>query len=334
MRSRGSASPAGLGFCSVWRSELDGTTSLLPDAPKVPDGLRPEGYSIRVVSTGQETMYWVIGADPAGLMYGGLELAEIVRTAGLDGVKDVDQNPYMAMRGVKFNCPLDARTPSYTDVCDAAQNNIAEMWSWDFWKEYIDTLARYRYNFVSLWSLHPFPSLVKVPEYPDIALADVKRSTTVKNNENYSLEGKGFDAPEILDHLETLKTMTIEDKIAFWRKVMRYGKERNVDFYVVTWNIFTNGTYGKYGITDDIDNETTIDYFRKSVKQMFVTYPDLAGIGLTTGENMGGASFEQKEDWAFKTYAQGGPRRGQRATRTQDHLHPSPASNRRQGYRS
>jgi hypothetical protein len=86
---------------------------------------------------------------------------------------------------------------------------------------------------------------------------------------------------------------------------MRYGKERNVDFYFVTWNIFVNGTAGKYGITDDIDNATTRDYFRKSVKQMFLTYPDLAGVGLTTGENMHGASFERKEDWAFDTYARG-----------------------------
>jgi hypothetical protein len=31
----------------------------------------------------------------------------------------------------------------------------------------------------------------------------------------------------------------------------------------------------------------------------------MAGIGLTTGENMPKATFQQKEDWAFKTYAQG-----------------------------
>jgi hypothetical protein len=155
-----------------------------------------------------------------------------------------------------------------------------------------------------LWSLHPFPSLVKVPDYPDVALDDVKRST-VQWKEYYSLNGMGFDAPEIVNNTETLKKMTIDEKIDFWRRVMRYGKERNVDFYFVTWNIFVNGTEGKYGITDDIDNETTIDYFRQSVKQMFLTYPDLKGIGLTTGENMRGAGFEQKEDWAFKTYAQG-----------------------------
>ena len=237
-------------------------------------------------------------------MYGGLELAEVIRIAGLQAVEDVDQNPYMAMRGTKFNIPLDARTPSYTDVCDAAQQNIGEMWSFAFWKDYIDTLARYRFNFISCWSLHPFPSLVQVPEYPDVALADVHRST-VQWKEHYDLEGTGFDAPEILNNVEILKKMTIDDKIAFWRKVMAYGKSRNIDFYFITWNIFVNGTEGKYSITDEVSNPITRDYFRKSVKQMFLTYPDLKGIGLTTGENMYGASFQEKEDWAFDTYARG-----------------------------
>ena len=274
------------------------------DGARPPGTLKSEGYSLRTSSRAGGSTYWVVGADAAGVMYGGLELAEVIRLEGLGGVTDLDHNAYMAMRGTKFNIPLDARTPSYSDVCDAAQNNIIEMWSFDFWKEYIDTMARYRYNFISLWSLHPFPSLVKVPDYPDVALDDVKRST-VQWKEYYSGNGIGFDAPEILNNLETLKKMTIDEKIEFWRKVMRYAKGRNIDFYFVTWNIFNNGTYGKYGITDDIDNETTIDYFRKSVKQMFLTYPDLKGIGLTTGENMHGANFSQKEDWAFKTYAQG-----------------------------
>jgi hypothetical protein len=86
---------------------------------------------------------------------------------------------------------------------------------------------------------------------------------------------------------------------------MRYGKDRNIDFYIITWNTFTNSTKGKYGITDDLTNPVTKDYFRKSVKQLFVTYPDLAGIGLTTGENMPGADFEAKENWSFETYGQG-----------------------------
>ena len=153
--------------------------------------------------------------------------------------------------GIKFNIPLDARAPSYDDTGDAAQKNIPEMWNMDFWKTYIDTLARYRYNYISLWSMHPFPSLVKVPKYPDVALDDVKRSRG-PFQEYYSGLGVDWTGPEFHeDNLETVKTMTIEEKIAFWRQVMAYGKSRNVDFYIVTWNIFDYGIDGKYGINDD-----------------------------------------------------------------------------------
>jgi len=246
----------------------------------------------------------IIAEDNAGAMYGGLEVAEQIQIGGLKGVSEQAQNPYMKMRGTKFNIPLDVRTPSYTDMSDVAQKNIPEMWSFDFWKEYIDNMARYRYNFISLWSLHPFPSLVKVPGYEEIALNDVKRSIA-DLKENYDLNGTGFDAPEIVDNTETVKKMSIDEKIKFWQKVMKYAKNRNVNFYIITWNIFTNGTEGKYGITNDINNPVTRDYFRKSVKQLFITYPDLAGIGLTTGENMKGADFKEKENWAFDTYAKG-----------------------------
>lgn len=285
----------GFGFQKVEPGKAD---ILLTVQREIPD-LKSEGFHISA-----DKKIAVIGADAAGVMYGGLELAEQIRLFGLEGVTETIQNPYMERRGTKFNVPLDVRTPSYTDPCDAAQKNIPEMWNFDFWKEYIDNLARYRFNYISLWSLHPFPSMVKVPGYEEVALDDVQRST-VQWEENYDTNGMGFDAPEILANPEIVKKITIGEKIEFWQKVMAYAKDRNIDFYVVTWNIFVNGTDGKYGITDKIDNPVTRDYFRKSVKQMFVTYPDLAGMGLTTGENMYGHSVEEKENWAFDTYAQG-----------------------------
>lgn len=269
--------------------------------------LQPEGFSLQIISSGSRSggsIYLVEGYDNGGTMYGGLELAEQIAVYGLESVRPVAQYPYMEMRGTKFNIPLDARTPSYSDMSDAAQENMPEMWRFEFWQEYLDHLASHRYNFVSLWNLHPFPSMVKVRDYPDIALDDVKRSTT-DWDEYYSTQAKGLDAPAILDNLETIVEISIDEKIAFWQKVMQYAADRNIKFYVITWNIFVYGTEGKYGITDDINNATTIDYFRKSVKQMFVTYPLLAGIGLTTGENMPGASFAEKEEWAFKTYGLG-----------------------------
>ncbi len=272
--------------------------------------LRPEGFLIRA----KGDTFTVVGKDAAGAMYGGLDLAETIRSEGIAAVKRKRQDPYMQMRGTKFNIPLDVRTPSYTDVCDAAQKNIPEMWNMDFWKTYIDTLAKYRYNYISLWSMHPFPSLVKVPEYPDVALDDVKRSRG-PFKEYYSGLGVDWTGPEFEeDNLETVKKMTMDEKIAFWRAVMAYGKSRNVDFYLVTWNIFDYGVDGKYGIDTDPKNPTTIDYFRKSVKSLILTYPDLAGIGITTGEHMhkdgvahrdNRLTAEEREEWMVNTYVAG-----------------------------
>ncbi len=243
-------------------------------------------------------------ADAAGATYGLLDLTEQIRLHGLTHVLSTTQAPAQLERGVKFNIPLDVRTPTYTEPSAAAQNAMEHVWDRTFWFDYLDHLASQRYNLVSLWNLHPFPSMVRVPAYPDVALDDVRKSTTTWA-ENYSLQAIGFDAPEIVDHYRTIKTMTMDEKIAFWREIMAYAKARHIKFYVITWNIFVNGTAGKYGITADITNPVTQDYFRQSVRAMFDTYPDLAGIGLTTGENMPGSTFEAKEDWAFATYGRG-----------------------------
>jgi hypothetical protein len=265
--------------------------------------LESEGFSIKRLRKGKISL---IGGDLAGVMYGILELAEQTSLYGIEGIKEITCNPYMKIRGIKFNIPLDVRTPSYSDMSDAGQVNIPEMWNFSFWKKTIDNLARYRYNLISLWSLHPFPSMVRVPEYPEIALNDVRRSRT-DFKEYYSTRVTDIYATEITSNTETVLNITIDEKIAFWRKVMKYAAERNIRFYIMTWNIYPTGIDGRYGITDDMNNRVTRDYYRKSVKQMFLTYPDLAGIGVTTGENMGngGEGFEAKEDWVYDTYAKG-----------------------------
>jgi hypothetical protein len=144
-----------------------------------------QGYSIRVRNDGGCRTITVRGADAAGAMYGGLDVAEAIRTGTLDALKDSDHKPHIARRGIKFNIPLDLRTPSYTDCSDAAQANIPVMWEREFWTALLDAMARHRYNVLSLWSLHPFPSLVKVPEFPDVALDDVWR-TRAKLDDTFS----------------------------------------------------------------------------------------------------------------------------------------------------
>ena len=146
--------------------------------------------------------------------------------------------------------------------------------------------------------------MVKVPGFPDVALNDVWRSK-IAFDEDYSTRTVGLVTPAMLANKEVLKTLTIDEKIEFWRRVMSYAQDRNISVHVVTWNVYTYGVEGKYGITDALDNPKTRDYFRASVREMFRTYPLLAGMGLTVGENMGEVSFQTKEDWALATYGQG-----------------------------
>jgi hypothetical protein len=259
-----------------------------------------------------------------GLMYGALELAENVRNGTLKLVKSGERKPYLEKRGLKINIPLDARTPSYADFGTAAQENIPEMWSMDFWKAQLDAMARNRYNCYTLWNLHPFPSLVKVKDYPDVALDDVKRFKLELAEKNRSYDTKGLDSvdEEILGSLETVKKISIDGKIKFWRDVMQHGHDRGIEFHVYTWNLFLWGAAGKHSlITNEklcdyrknwssfkksSDYVKIIDYFQNSTRALFETYPLLAGIGVTGGEGMGSgkgeASDEDKEDFLFDAY--------------------------------
>jgi hypothetical protein len=279
----------------------DGNACTLKIVLQVQAGAKPQAYSLR--RQGQNLT--VSGSDAAGAMYGGLDVAEAVRLGTIGQIGDSEHSPNIERRGIKFNIPLDVRTPSYSDNSDSAQNNIPEMWSFDFWTEFLDEMARDRFNVLTLWSLDPFPSIVKVPEFPDVALDDVKR-TLIPMDDTYSTSGSDMFRPVLLTKTETVKRMTIAEKIGFWRRVMAYAHSRGIEVYWFTWNIFTFGEQGKYGITSAQTNQKTIDYFRASVRETVLTYPDLDGIGITAGEHMEERKGEfSKEDWLWKTYGQG-----------------------------
>jgi len=264
-----------------------------------------QAYAIRRVVREGRTTIAVLGSDAAGAMYGGLDVAEAIRLGTLEEMADSDHTPHIEKRGIKFNAPLDVRTPSYSDNSDAAQANIPEMWSFNFWHKFIDEMARHRFNVLTLWSLHPFPSIVKVPEYPDVALNDVMR-TRVPMDDTYSFSGNDLVRPELLKNMEVVKRMTIGEKIQFWRDVMQYAHDRGVEVYWFTWNIFTFGAEGKYGIDHSQSNPRTVAYIRASVRETVLTYPLLAGFGITAGEQMPDRKEgPSKEQWLYATYGQG-----------------------------
>ncbi len=277
---------------------------------------KPEGYSITNVRNGEIT---ITAGDQNGLMYGGLELAELIKIGtDIRNVANTSDQPYIGKRGIKYNIPLDVRTSSFDDSGDAAQENIGEMWNLEFWEAFFDNMARYRYNTISYWNAHPFSSMVKLEDYPDVALQNVC-GTTIKPQEHPEY----WNVPEmasskIVENLKVIKKMSIDEKIVFWQKVMKHAKNRGIDVYFITWNICLNGAAvpgpnwevgdkkGKYGISNDYKNETSIDYLRKSVKQFILNYPDLTGIGVTAGENMRTPmTDEDKEKWLWDTYGKG-----------------------------
>jgi len=244
----------------------------------------------------------VSGGDPAGVMYGVLELTEqISLSTDLNTLKEVHKEPFIKKRGIKINIPLDARLPSYDDTGDAAQNNIAEMWNMDFWHEYLDNLARNRYNVLSLWTKHPFPGLIKMKDFPEVALDDVYAFAGERTPETHK-DWRGIDlfAPE---NLKLIKKISIDEKIKFWQEVMQYAHDRGIEIYLFTWNAYVTGAE-KYGIKPL--EESAIPYMKECVKQFALTYPHLAGMGVTAGENLPMTIGERTNvEWLRDTYGEG-----------------------------
>jgi hypothetical protein len=251
----------------------------------------------------------IVAGDETGAMYAGLDVAEALMLGDdhLGALADGRVHaPHIAKRGIKFNIPLDLRTPSYSDGSTSARANIPEVWTLAFWSTYFDTMARNRYNVLSLWSLHPFPSMVSVPEFPDVALDDVWRSRHPLGPKPFPVRGEDAVPPEYLADHEVVKTITIQQKITFWRMVMQMAADRGIEVYVFTWNIFVYGAGGKHGITDSISNPTTLAYMRASVRELVRTYPLLAGIGITAGENLpANDPHVSQEQWLWATYGEG-----------------------------
>jgi hypothetical protein len=230
--------------------------------------LGEQAYALRT-TTKPDMSYWVLGGDAVGVMYGGLLAAENLKFNQFTGSYNDEESPAILKRGIKLNLPLDKNSVTYDTakkVGDSAERSIPNVWDFNFWTAWFDEMARNRYNVVSVWNNHPFTSMIKMADYPEVAIQNVT----------------GYDGYS--------KAMSIDEKIEFWRKVMAYAHSRGFDFYLVNWNIWTDGATGKYGITDDKEkaatSEATIAYMRKCMTTLLEIYPDLDGFGVTQGEHM------------------------------------------------
>ncbi|MEM6884989.1 MAG: hypothetical protein AAF571_08145 [Verrucomicrobiota bacterium] len=286
-------------------SALELPLESLPDEWKLVTEIDPElkaqGFRIRSENHTIE----IHGGCRIGLMYGCLELAERLKLGESYTGLQTEGRPYIKRRGLKMNIPLDARCPSYDDSGTSARMNIEQVWSKEFWHGFLDRMAEHRYNTLTLWSNHPFTAMLKLEDYPEVALHDVAVPT-------YELDD--WILPQYMQeklqdpaNYKIVKKMPVDEKVEFWRYVMRYAKERGIDIYFITWNIWVHGAEGKYGINTSQTNPQTAAYMRECVKQFVLTYPDLKGLGITCGEHMQNKLEGENsvEKWMWKTYGLG-----------------------------
>lgn len=266
-------------------------------------GMGPQAF--RIQKEGDRAIRIVCG-DSLGAMYGGLELAgTITLGGGIHAVHEKACKPYVLRRGLKFNIPFDGRTPSYDDTGTAAQENIAVMWDFEFWRNFIDTMARNRYNVLSLWTTHPYPGIVKLPKYPGVNFDNVGRITrpiTPQTDNHW----QHFDVMDPANH-KIIKEISLDEKIRYWTRVFDYAEKLGIEIYIFHWNIFLWNAVGKYGITYDQDNLKTIEYVRYTISEFLKTYPQIDGIGVSAGEHVN-RSRQWKigiEDWLYRTYGLG-----------------------------
>jgi hypothetical protein len=263
----------------------------------------------------------VVGGDASGLAYGVLALLDAARVHA-EALRAVSPSrrvfavalpssfthlptrssaPSIEKRGLKFNVPLDGRTPSYDDCGDNAQSNLkSAVWDMTFWAAYFDAMVRMRMNALSLWTPHPYLSLIKsVPGYPGLAgYEDVYAPTLDMAAFHPNCDTNNYGANEQwLASLEKVFTLSIDDKISFFQNVTSLAVSLGIEVAVVTWSDFSG-----YAHQGGDSTNATADYHFAAVTEFLETYPDVS-LGITAGENMT-IDDKAKEAWCWKGYGQ------------------------------
>jgi len=252
-------------------------------------GLEEGGFDI----TKEDSHIYITGGDHVGLMYGILDVAETIEFYGVEGIKCKTENPFLKMRGVKFNLPFEPYANG-----DPFEKNIKTCLDINFWRDYIDFLALNRYNCLSLWSEHPFHMMFRLEKYP-------------------------YTCPYSDVELEKYKDV--------YKFIFRHAKMRGLKTYLITWNIritpfvakglglpeelgdmsgwynYVYDSHNKIPYSDDklipVRQHLPIikDYFRECIKTLVTTYSDLDGIGTNCAEEMAGDAIE-RQNWVMETY--------------------------------
>jgi hypothetical protein len=212
-----------------------------------------EGFTIK----SKNNTIIVTGADASGVLYGCLELSEIIKSSGkIPQNIDTTDQPEMVLRGACIGLQKTTYLPG-RNVYEYPYTPENFPWFYDknLWIKYLDMLVENRMNSLYLWNGHPFASLVKLKDYP--FAVEVNDETFRKNEEIF-----GFITQEA-------------DKRGIWVIQMFY-------------NIIVSKPFAEhYGIKTQDRNRPIIpviaDYTRKSIAAFIEKYPNV-GLMVCLGE--------------------------------------------------
>jgi hypothetical protein len=224
----------------------------------------------------------ISGSDERGTLYGAMNLVEAIENGRpLTELQESSHSARFPFRAIKFNLPWFSYRKGealalHRDTCrDPA-----------YWEAFLDMMARNRFNALSLWSLHPYPLMIRNRRFPEAC---------------------------------PLSDAELAEWQAFWRTLFAMAKERGIETYIVNWNIFVSPSFAeKHGVAEfcieDMDDryfgdaeraEIVEEYTRTTITQLIDEYPDLTGIGVSLGERMGGMDPEEREDWILDSVVAG-----------------------------
>ncbi|MBI5708337.1 MAG: acetylxylan esterase [Armatimonadetes bacterium] len=214
---------------------------------------------------------WLIaGSDERGAMYGGLDLAEQIRLNGPDKVKPKGGSPSMPLRMIKFNIPL----PGVGYASEESLRKNGWFYDLNYWRKYLEMMARNRYNALSLWSAHPYDRMLRLSKYPEAcALTDEELAKNQK----------------------------------FFHTLFQMAKDHGVDVYLMTWNTHVSPAFAaahKVAV-NGADSPLVRDYTKECVRELLTQYPEITGFGTCPGEAMGNLNADQRMAFIRETYFEG-----------------------------
>ena len=248
----------------------------------------PEGFIVKHI--GQDQVL-IAGTDAPGAMYGCLDVAEVLRIKGLDGLPEsYTSAPMLELRGYQFNFPTYVRGCTWNDNRDAAHR----LAPWFYDKEqiipFLDKLANAKMNTIMLEATHPFPAMVPIPGYPEAV--------------------KGVEEKERLT-IEKLQKERIPYLRWFFSECRRRGMVPYVWFFnayipeiVVKTRDITFAEYYKEYPVPEVE-----EYNRAAIKAFSDAYGDLAGLYIIAAEHLphlgGKDDFKLQNRWVREAIIEG-----------------------------